>query len=198
MSLDVAIVSFHGQDGAAGAFADMKKRSADAEWTLQVGLVEHNHGGHLTLRGVFAGHCVDDDEEDPASEGGAGKGALIAAVLGAALGPARIASGVTVGGAAGSALGKPSELETEPQLLVDRLRIVVPRGCSAMVMIASPENVDAMLSALAPEPMNTIRRALRSDEMSTLESSLGPPPPASAVGPAADAPAAKARRQGAA
>jgi hypothetical protein len=101
-----------------------------------VGIVEHHHDGHLVLRGTFAGHYVDLDEALHVSQRGAAEGSAIGA-LGALLGPPGFAVGVVTGLVIGSQLGKPSEVDPEPEPLSNQLRAAVPRSGSAVVLIAA-------------------------------------------------------------
>jgi uncharacterized membrane protein len=180
MALELALVSFHGQGGAASAYGAMKDRArSEQPWMLELGFVEHHHNDHLALRGTFAGHYVDVDEGDHISESGAGTGAIVGALLGSILGPAGIASGFALGGTIGSRVGEPSEHEEEPQALVDRLRAAVPPSTSAIVMIAEPGDVEQLLAALGEDAGGAVRQQLTSDQIDALETSLGSAPPPS-------------------
>ena len=82
MGLDLALVRFGGQTAASAAFGTMRDRvGGDAPWTHEVALVEHHHNGRIALRGTFAGHYVDVDEEDHLSQPGAATGALTGGLI---------------------------------------------------------------------------------------------------------------------
>lgn len=181
MGLDLALVSFHGVNSAAEAFATARGRMGTApRWTSEVGFVEHHHSGHLALRGTFAGHYVDVDEADHVSERGAAEGAGIGAVLGTILGgPLGLAVGTVAGGTLGSQVGQPSELDAEPEPLADRLRAAVPRSGSAIVLIADADDVGAMIAALGEPSAQVIRRALSQDEAAAVDAALSASPAAS-------------------
>src|SRR6185436_7865447 len=149
MDLELGLVRFRGGGSATDAFVAARERSGPkAPWTREVGLVEHHHDGHLVLRGTFAGHYVDVDEALHVSERGTAEGFVGGGVIGTLLGgPPGLAAGLVVGAILGSQAGKPSEADSEPQLLVDQLRAAVPRSGSAIVLIAAPGDVDDMLSA---------------------------------------------------
>jgi phage tail tape-measure protein len=150
MRLDVALVSFPAQHGAISAFAASPN---DAAWKQEVAFVERHHNGRMSVRGTFAGHYVDVDESDHTSEPGTVEGAMIGALVGAifGLGPPGAAFGLVFGGAVGAVVGKPTQVEAQPETLVDELRAAVPKGGSAVVLLAAPEHVDALLvSSLAP------------------------------------------------
>ncbi len=178
VDLELARVLFDGENGAVEGFAAARDRSAgDARWVREVGFAEHHHNGHLVVRGSFAGHYVDYDEADHVSERGAGEGAVTGGVVGILLGPPGIAVGLVLGGVIGSLAGKPSDTEAEPRPLVSQLRSVVPRSCSAIVLIAPATDVDEMLSALGDDARDAIRRTLTADETAALESALSTAPP---------------------
>jgi hypothetical protein len=58
-------------------------------------------------------------------------------------------------------VGKPTEVEAEPEpeTLVDELRAAVPKGGSAVVLLAAPEHVDALLAELAGTDGEVTRRS---------------------------------------
>jgi uncharacterized membrane protein len=88
------------------------------------------------------------DESDRVSQKGAGEGAVTGGLVGALLGPPGIAVGLLVGAVIGSRTSSPSDTEFEPQQLADQLRAAVPRGSSAIALIAPAADVDEIL---APE-----------------------------------------------
>ena len=181
MGLDLALLSFHGVNSAAEAFAAARDRSRPAAaWTSEVGFVEHHESGHLVLRGTFAGHYVDVDEALHVSERGAAEGVGLGAVIGTIVGgPVGFAVGTVAGATVGSQVGKPSETDAEPEPFADRLRAFVPRSGSAIVLIANADDVDGMITAVGETSGQLIRRALSSDEAGALQASLSASPAAS-------------------
>lgn len=184
MDLDFAMLSFDGINSAAEAFGAARYRpGTPATWTSDVGFVEHHENGHLVLRGTFAGHYVDADEALHFSGRGAAEGAGIGFVIGALLGgPLGLAIGTVAGGTFGSQAGTPSETDTEPQALADRLRSAVPRSGSAIVLIAPAEDVDEMIAAIGETNGRLIRRTLSPEEVAAVQASLSDSPAAS-LGP---------------
>lgn len=181
MDLDFALLSFDGVNTAAEVFADARGRSgAPAPWTSEVGFVEHHENGHLVLRGTFAGRYVDFDEALHVSESGAAEAGAVGAVIGAVLaGPLGFALGTTVGVTLGSQLGQPSETDTAPEPLAERLRAAVPLSGSAIVLIAGAQEVDAMVGAIGEKSAQVIRKTLTGDEVASVRSSLSDSPAAS-------------------
>jgi uncharacterized membrane protein len=186
VSLDLAMIPFDGEGTAVKRYADARDRSStpgreltQAQWARDVGFVERHHDGRLLLRGTFAGHYLDVDEEDRVSQKGAGEGAATGGLLGVVLGPPGIAVGLLLGALVGANVGSPQEVESEPQALTARLREGVPRGSSAIVMIAPAAEVDEMLTALGDDAQDPVRRTLADGETAALEASLSAAPPGS-------------------
>ncbi|HEY5144828.1 MAG TPA: DUF1269 domain-containing protein [Solirubrobacteraceae bacterium] len=183
MGLDLALVRYSGQTAASAAFGTMRDRvGGDAPWTHEVALVEHHHNGRIALRGTFAGHYVDVDEEDHLSQPGAAAGALTGGLIGLVFlgGPIGMAPGLVVGAAVGAEAGKATEVEAEPEALVEELRAEVPRGSSAIVLLAEAGHVDAMLAAVEGGRAEVVRRTIDGDELDALVRSVDATPFASA------------------
>ena len=181
MGLDLALVRFPSPAGAESAFGTMRERAGDAEpWTHEVALVERHRNGRIALRGTFAGHYVNVDQEDHFSEPGAGIGAITGAVVGALFlgGPAGLAPGLVVGAAVGAARGHADAGEPEPEALVEELRSSVPAGTSAIVLLAEPAHVDRMLE-LVPSSREVVRRSLSIEEAAKLAGAVVATPMAS-------------------
>ncbi|HWF74387.1 MAG TPA: DUF1269 domain-containing protein [Solirubrobacteraceae bacterium] len=171
--LDLVVVRFPGPTAAYEVFAAARDRAGgDAPWIHQVGFVEHHHNGRLVLRGMFAGHYVDVDEEDRLSEPGAAEGFAVGALVGLLGGPPGLAVGMVVGAIVGSQLRAPTQTEPEPRALVDQLRAALPRPSSAIVMIAPAQDVEEMLSALGDSGGEVIRQSLTPEQAAALAASL--------------------------
>lgn len=180
MTLDFALVSFHGVNSATEAFdAARLNASASASWPRQVGFVEHHENGKMVLRGTFAGHYVDVDEALHVSQHGAAEGWAIGAVIGALAGPVGFATGMVTGALVGSQVGAPSEVDPEPEPLVDQLRAAVPPSDSAIVLITGAQDVDELLAAVDHSSAKVTRRTLTPDETAALGASLQASPAAS-------------------
>lgn len=181
MSLDLALICFKGESTAASVFGTVRDRvGSDAPWTSEVAIVEHLGHDRMSVRGTFAGRYVDIEETDHVSEPGAAEGALTGAVVGAIFGPPGLAAGLVLGGITGAEAGKPTEVEPEPELLIDELRQAVPGGHSAIALLADPAHVDDLLSALGEsDQIFVVRRALSAEQASSLIASVATDPPAS-------------------
>jgi uncharacterized membrane protein len=177
VSVDVAVVRFHGEGAAVKRYADAKERAGDAPWTHQIGFVERHHNGRLLLRGTFAGHYLDVDESDRVSQKGAAEGAVVGGLVGVLAGPAGIAVGLVLGAVIGEHAGSAPEIEAQPEGLAEQLRDAVPPSSSAIVLIGDSVEVDEMLTALGEGASDVARRGLSDEEAAALESSLSAAPP---------------------
>ena len=143
MRLDLAVASFDRTEGAEKAYADVRERASDAPWMHEIAFVEHHKRGRIVVRGVFAGHFLDiEDEADPIGKD-VGVGALTGAVVGAAFGPPGFAAGLVGGGIVGGLI-EGSHVEELHGGFFDEVRADVPEGASALVLLAAPDHVDAM------------------------------------------------------
>jgi uncharacterized membrane protein len=179
VNLDFGLARFEGENTASKRFAEARDRSgAGARWAREIGLVEHHHNGRLLLRGTFAGHYLDVDETDHVSQKGAGEGAVAGGLVGVLAGPPGIAVGLVLGGIVGAQAGAPSssESEGEPEVLASRLREVMPRNHSAIVLIAPARDVDEMMSAVGDSAEHQFRQTLSAEQATALEASLASAP----------------------
>ncbi len=181
VSLDLALITFKGEPAAASAFGTLRNRvGRTAPWTSEVAIVEHYGSGRMSVRGTFAGHYVDVEETDHVSLPRAGEGALTGALVGVIFGPPGLAAGMVTGGIIGAEAGKPTEVEAQPELLINELREAVPKDHSAIALLAEPAHVDDMLSALGDSSDATVvRRPLSAEQASALIAAVAADPPAS-------------------
>lgn len=190
MGMQFAVVRFPHDDGADSAFAQGRARDPDAAWTHEAALLTHHHNDRITLNGTVLGRYVSADEQDHISQPGAAVGGIVGGLLGLALGPPASAAGIVVGGALGAKVGAADETEAEPDALMENLRAAVPKGASAIVLIAEEVHVDAMVAALPDGRGTASRRDLTPAELETITDAVRSAPVASS-GPRAegDAPA---------
>lgn len=185
MGMQVAVVCFAHDDGADSAFGSARQREPEAAWTHEAALLVHHHNDRITLNGTVLGHYVSADEQDHISQSGAAVGGIVGGLLGLLLGPPASAAGIVVGGALGAKLGPADETEAEPGDLMDDLRSAVPKGSSAIVLIADAAHVDAMLASLGGGAGPATRRDLGDDELAAIRTAVQAAPVVSA-GPRSD------------
>lgn len=180
MGMQFAVVGFPHDDGADSAFAAARQRDPDAAWTHEAALLVRHHNDRVTLNGTVLGRYVSADEQDHLSQPGAAVGGIAGGLLGLLLGPPASAAGIVAGAALGAKLGPADEVEAEPGSLMTDLRSAVPKGSSAIVLIAEAAHVDALLAALGDAGGAATRRTLDPDELAAIEASVQSAPVASA------------------
>jgi uncharacterized membrane protein len=180
--LDLALVAYDTTTGAEKAYADARENVGDAPWLHEVAFVEYHKRGRIVMRGTFAGHYVDiEDEADPIGRDTA-IGALTGAIVGLVFGPPGFAAGLVGGGAVGG-LVEGRHVEELHGAFFDEVRADVPEGSSALVLLAAPDHVDAMLEALEDTGGKVIRRTLTEDAVQQLAATVATQPEAAPVIP---------------
>ena len=183
MAMDIAIVTFHGQPAAASAFSVLRARAPNADWTHEAALVEHHgHRDQLSLHGTVAGHYVSLDESDHISQPAAAKGAVAGGVIGTALGgPFGLAPGLVLGALFGAVAGRhPDESEAGFGTLSEQLRAAVPKGSSAIVVLADSAHADELVALVTDGEAQVTRRTLTDEELAAIEAAVAAAPAASA------------------
>ncbi|HEY1716529.1 MAG TPA: DUF1269 domain-containing protein [Solirubrobacteraceae bacterium] len=174
-SLDFALMVFEHTGGAEHAYGDAVSQAPGAPWAQEVAFVEHHRRDRIVVRGTFAGHYVDADDEGDFIGGKTAEGVVAGGAAGLLFGPAGLAVGMVAGGMAG---GVASE-HSGPRLrsaLFDELRAEVPEGSSAVILMARPEDVDAMASALDRHDGRLVRHHLTPDGAEALTSAVAGSP----------------------
>lgn len=179
-TLHVGVARFSGIDGAERAFADAHDRDPAADWMADATFVEVHRHGRIVVRGSVAGHYVDLDGEGDVIGPDAGRGAVAGAALGFLLGPSAFAVGL-VGGATVGGVVEASHLPKFEGPAFDAIRERVPKGSSAVVVIATAERVRAMSEALASsaETFDAYRLGPTAD--AELRSALAAAPPSTTL-----------------
>jgi uncharacterized membrane protein len=177
MAVDFALMVFKQTGGAERAYADAVSQASDEPWAQEVAFVEHHQRNRIVVRGTFAGHYVDADDEADFIGRKTAEGAVAGGAAGLLFGPAGLAVGMVAGGMAG---GVASE-HSGPRLrsaLFDELREEVPEGSSAVILMAGPEDVDAMVSGLQKHGGRLVRHHLTSEGAEALRSAVAGSPSA--------------------
>jgi uncharacterized membrane protein len=129
------------------------------------------------VRGTIAGHYVDADDEESFIGPRTAEGAIGGAALGVLLGPPGVAVGLVGGGLAGSV----SEEHRGPHLrgaLFEEIRLEVPEGSSALLLLAPPADVDAMVGALEGQDGRLVRHHLTAEDAAALKAAVADSPSA--------------------
>lgn len=141
-------------------------------------IVERRRRGRIVVRGTFAGHYLDIDDEGDVLGRDTVIGALTGAVTGAAFGPPGFAAGLVAGASIGGYV-QSSHIPVLEGELFEQIRVHVPNGSSAIALLAAPKHVDAMLDAFADLGGRAYRRVLTDEQAAVLESAVAHAPLAS-------------------
>ena len=146
-------------------------------WAEEIAFVEHHRRDRIVVRGTFAGHYVDADDEQEFVGRKTVEGALAGGVAGLLLGPPGVAVGLTAGGMAGGVANE----DSAPRLrsaLYDLARGEVPEGSSAVILLAAPEHIDAMVAALEGHGSRLVRHRLAPEVTQALQAAVADSPSA--------------------
>jgi uncharacterized membrane protein len=168
VGLDLALVVFDTLEGAERAYAQARERADGEPWVEEVAFVEHHAHDRIVLRGTIAGRYAQVDELGDVVGRDVAIGALTGAFLGAILGPPGFAVGLVGGAAIGGYLESIWHSTDPPGMLFDLLRREVPKGGSAVVLLAAPEHVDLMLRAFEGLGGQPVRQSLPDEAVDAL------------------------------
>jgi uncharacterized membrane protein len=177
--LSFAILTFAHPDGAERAFAKLGPEHEDAPWLHALAFVERRRRERIVVRGTFAGHYLDIEDEGDVLGRDTVIGALTGAVIGAAFGPPGFAAGLVAGASIGGFVQASHVPEFEGELF-EQIRVHVPQGSSAIALLAAPEHVDAMLAAFADADGHPYRRILTEGQVAVLQTAVARAPMAAA------------------
>jgi uncharacterized membrane protein len=183
--LDLAVVTFAHIEGAEHAYADVLDAAGQAPWTREIAFVEHHGHDRIVVRGTFAGHYVDIDDEGDVIGRKTAEGALTGALVGVVFaGPVGLAAGMVSGGAIGGVAEANTAIPELRGAFFDEVRADVPEGSSAVILLAAPEHVDAMVAAFAEKDGRLMRHHLTTEQAGALEAAVADSPEASPPGSA--------------
>lgn len=169
--VDFALMVFEHTGGAELAYADAVSQASGEPWAQEIAFVEHHRRDRIVVRGTFAGHYVDADDEGDFIGRKTAEGVVAGAAAGVLFGPAGLAVGMVAGGMAGGVASEHSGTRLR-SALVDELRDEVPEGSSAVILMAGPEEVDAMVSALQKHGGRLVRHHLTPEGVDLLTSAV--------------------------
>lgn len=174
---DFALLVFKHTEGAERAYGSVAGQASAEPWAREVAFVEHHGRDRMVVRGTFAGHYVNADDDEAFIGPRTAEGAVGGAAVGLLFGPLGLAVGFVGGGIAGGV----SEEHSGPRLrsaLFDELRAEVPEGSSAIVLMASSGDVDAMAGALSEQGGRLVRHRLTPDGVELLRTAVADSPSA--------------------
>jgi uncharacterized membrane protein len=177
-AVDLALLVFEHTEGAERAYSRVIETAAQEPWARDVAFVEHHRHDRIIVRGTFAGHYVDADDEQEFIGRDTAEGAIGGAVVGAVVaGPPGFAAGLVAGGLIGSR----DEEVSGPKLrsaLFDEVRKEVPEKSSAVILMAVPAEVDAMVAAFGGYDGRLVRHNLPPEVADALRAAVADSPAA--------------------
>ena len=174
---DLALMVFEHTGGAEQAYSRAPAVVDGVAWASEVAFVEHHRHDRIVVRGTFAGHYVDADDDEQFIGAKTVEGAIAGGAAGLLIGPAGLAAGMVGGALAGSV----AEEHSGPQLrsaLFDLVRSEVQEGCSAVILMADSRDVDAMAKALGELGGRLARHPLSPDTEQRLRDAVAGSPAA--------------------
>jgi uncharacterized membrane protein len=175
--LDLALVVFHGTEGAEQAYSRAPREVGGVTWAREVAFAEHHRHDRIIVRGTFAGHYVDADDAEAFIGRRTAEGAIGGAAAGALLGPPGFAVGL-VGGALAGSVSEEHASEHNRSAFFDEVRNEVPEGSSAVILMAPAEHVDAMVGALDGRGGRVVRHRLSTEAVEALQAAVAASPSA--------------------
>jgi uncharacterized membrane protein len=175
--IDFALMVFEHTGGAERAYGNVAGQASAEAWAREVSFVEHRRHDRMVVRGTFAGHYVDADDDEAFIGPRTAEGAVAGAAVGLLFGPLGLAVGFVSGGTAGSI----AEEHSGPRLrsaLFDELRAEVPQGSSAFVLMGPSPDVDAMAGALEAQGGRLVRHRLTAEGADLLRDAVADSPSA--------------------
>ena len=159
VSVDFALMVFEKTGGAEQAYSRAPREVAGVTWADEIAFVEHHRRDRIVVRGTFAGHYIDADDEQEFVGQKLAEGAVAGGAAGLLFGPAGLAAGLVAGGMVGGVSTEHSGTRLRSALF-DEVRNEVPEGSSAVILLAGPEHIDAMVSALESQGGRLVRHRL--------------------------------------
>ncbi len=142
----------------------------DFEWTANVGIIERHNSGRVSIYGaVGSDESWDDEGAKPLF--GLSAGGVTGALIGALAGPAGMAAGGALGSALGGLLGATDE-EYSDQPVFDIIRSKLPKGSSALVLLADEGYVDKLIAATGKSGREVYQQPVRDELRGRLDEAL--------------------------
>ena len=165
--MEVCILKFADTDDADDALKEVVNAQADrTPWLHEVGVVKRPLLGRISIRATFT-----DDQETEVREGDlaakvANAGGMTGYLIGSLVGPLHADMALMEGELRAQRAGKTLENKL---LRTDDIKSVLPRGSSALVLIAAPEINDQLVPLFDKWSPEVIRRDVAQEVQKRLE-----------------------------
>ncbi len=171
MALKLGVVIHSGSGRAAEVLHGYQVlHPEDDGWSYNVGIIERHNSGRVSIYGaVGSDEFWDDEGAKPLF--GLSAGGVTGALIGALAGPAGMAVGGAVGSALGGLVGAADE-EVNDQPVLDVIRSKLPKGSSALVLLADEGNVDRLIAAVGKNAREVYQQSVRDELRGRLDEAL--------------------------
>ncbi len=171
MALKLGVVIYSGAGRADEVLTGFQGlHPTDYEWTENVGVIERQKSGRISIYGAF-GSDESWDEEGAKPLIGLSAGGVTGMLLGALAGPAGIATGGALGLALGGLFGAADEEESD-QPVFDIIRAKLSKDSSALVLLADEGYVDRLVAATGKDAREVYQQNVREELRGRLDEAL--------------------------
>jgi uncharacterized membrane protein len=155
LDMELCILKFSGTHDADRTFQEILGAEADRHpWLHEVGVVRRPLIGRISISATYEDDPTEVKQGEVASDV-ENAGAMTGYLIGSLVGPLHAEMAALEGSIRARGLGDALE---DKLLHVDDIKQVLPRGSSALVLVASPEINDQLVEMLAPWSPEVIRR----------------------------------------
>ena len=165
--MEVCILTFSASDGADDALEEVVSAEANRDaWLHEVGVVQRPYFGRFSIRATFA-----DDQETAVREGDiAGRisdaGGMTGYLIGSLVGPMHAHMALLEGELGAHHAGRALEKQ---MLHTDEIKDLLPRGSSALVLVARPDITDRFVQMFSSWSPEVVRRDIAPELQQRLE-----------------------------
>jgi uncharacterized membrane protein len=165
--MEVCILTFSGTDLADDALKAVVKAEGDRNpWLHEVGVVRRPYLGRFSIRATFADDQVTEVREGDIAARIANAGGMTGYAIGSLVGPLHADMATMEGELRAQRTGKAVEKEL---LRTDEIKNLLPRGSSALVLIAAPEINDKFVELFSSQSPEVVRRDVAQEVQQRLE-----------------------------
>jgi uncharacterized membrane protein len=143
MPFEMAVLTLDGTHAAEHELSVLRA-SRDDVWLNEVAVLQHHAGGRYSMKATSPNYGDKDRVAAAATIGG-----LTGLCLGAIAGPLGLIFWSSLGALTGGALGD-SRRPGAFGPLVDQVKDALPRGSSALILVAEPSTAEVLISVVGP------------------------------------------------
>ena len=176
VGLDLALMVFEHTEGAEQAYSRAPREVDGVAWAQEVAFVEHHGRDRIVVRGTFAGHYVDADDEQDFVGRRVAEGAVDGRYGRAAARSAGARGRICRGRDRRAAWPASTSVRSFAASCSTRCARRFPEESSAVILLAPAEHVDAMVAALEPLGGRLVRHHLTPEATQALQAAVAESP----------------------